>query len=214
MKKLKTILSILFLGLATSLTMTSCLDSDSNNGLSQEDINNCVKMMSGTYNTKMFFYTKGKTEIKNKFYNDSIENLRVQYSYTAQKITVMDAPVKQFFKQLEGHDELKKAVEDMTTDWQISYIPIAMQGQYVQFVVQPETISFTATYGGASHDIKIVFMANSQGVYANNVQDMLIYEAAVYEDSELINGKSLYEEAEGNQEKQRDIMFEIYGSNK
>ena len=49
MKKIKNILSLLFLGLAVSMTMTSCLDdnNDDNKGLTDEQKQNYALLMSG-----------------------------------------------------------------------------------------------------------------------------------------------------------------------
>lgn len=68
MKKIKNILSLLFLGLAVSMTMTSCLDdnNDDNKGLTDEQKQNYALLMSGNYTGKLYYFDKNIDKSKDK----------------------------------------------------------------------------------------------------------------------------------------------------
>ena len=117
MKKIKNILSLLFLGLAVSMTMTSCLDdnNDDNKGLTDEQKQNYALLMSGGYTGKLYYFDKNIDKNKDKNQTDSIVGYNVRFNFPDMSIEMNDFPARLLFKQLSGYEELKEAAKDKTS---------------------------------------------------------------------------------------------------
>lgn len=221
MKKLKTIIPSLIAALFMSLTMTSCLNDDNNNGLSEEQTKEAILAMSGNYRGKLYFYDSKKEELKDKNYNDSIENISVKFNYPESAYVIYDFPARLLFKAIENHDDLKEAVEEEYVDLKIKYVPYQVGGRQIYYYMQPETVSMNLYYGGINHNIKVAFLINTMGVYfkdsSKEYQDIQIVEGAIYDGTDsngqpqLLDGKALYSQNMSNEDAKK-ILFEFFGN--
>ncbi len=201
MKKLKSLLPALFLGLFTATAMTSCIDSDDDNQeLTEEQKQACVNTMSGNYSGKIFFMNRDiKLDDKTKSQIDSTEQINARFSYPESSVVIYDVPAKLFFKELKNHDEIKQAAENADpVDLKMKYVPYAANGTQIGYYMQPYEVTIPLTYGGSTQELTVMFLANSLGIWENkNAQfSFYIYGISTGLDAngkkELLDGNTLY----------------------
>lgn len=222
MKSLKSLITVLILGLLSSVSLVSCLDDDnSNQQLTEEQKQKCVASMSGSYNGNLYFLNKEIDLTKYKNQTDSVENVKVRFHYPASTIDMYDIPAKLFFKQLKNHDDLKAAAEDYgTVDLKLNYTPfnIASNG-VISYYMEPQTVSMSLNYGGEVHNIKVAFMLNTTGAWLNKRVELIFVEYAIYDGTDsagkdvLLDGKALYSTSLSDTDLD-DLMFKYQGESK
>ena len=182
MKKIKNILPVFIMGLFASLTLVSCLNSsDDNQGLTDAQIENCTRIMLGNYTGKLYYFDKNIDASKNKQQIDSIEGFSVKFNLD-RTIELRDFPVKLFFKQISGHDDMKAATADKTVDFKVSYMPYAFNNSLVNYYISDvKPVSVSLEYGGQAHTLKIYFLLQSIGIWKDNGVEFTVVEYGISE---------------------------------
>lgn len=220
MKKIKNILSLLFLGLAVSMTMVSCLDDNDDNsskGLTDEQKQNYALLMSGDYTGKLYYFDKNIDKSNDKNQTDSIVGYNVRYNFPDMSIEMNDFPARLLFKQLSGYDELKEAAKDKTVDIKLGYEPYDAKNSVVSFYMKEiKPVSVSLTYGGETHDFKVYFLVNTIGAWKDKLTQFTVIEYGIAESTDekgnpvWLTGSPVYPESQSVDDyttKFKDVQF-------
>lgn len=227
MKKLRSILPILILGVITAMTMASCIDSDDNNQeLTEEQKQACVTTMSGSYSGKIFFMNRDiKLTETTKTQTDSTEQINARFSYPESAVVIYDIPAKLFFKELKNHDEIKQAAENADpVDLKIKYVPYSTGtttsgGTLIDYYMQPNEVKIPLTYGGETHEYTVMFLANSLGRWIDKETQFSFYIYGISTgldangNKEMLDGNALYNTSM-TQDEVTYLQYVFYGSTK
>lgn len=214
MKRLKNILSLLLLGVAVSMTMTSCLNDDNGSqSLTEEQKQSYAMMMAGNYNGKIYYFDKNIDKEKNKSQIDSITGINVRFSYPERSFVIYDFPAKLLFKQLSGHEDMKAAAEEQEVDIKVKYEPYAYENKIIYYYLSEiQPVSLSLNYGEATHDLKVYFLINTYGAWKDNIVNINIYEYGISESTDSngnpvwLDGKTIYP-TDNDETKLKDAYF-------
>lgn len=170
------------MGLFASMTFVSCLDSDDGDqGLNDEQKQTCVLTMQGNYTGKLYYFDKNIDVNKNKQQTDSIVGFSVRFN-SDKSIELRDFPLKLFFKQLSGHDDIKAAAADRTVDFKVSYEPYSINNSMITYYIsEANPVTVDLAYGGKSHTLTIYFLLQSIGIWKDNKVEFLVTEYGISE---------------------------------
>lgn len=183
MKKLK-FLSVLFCCLA-AMSFTSCDNgNDDVQSLTKEQIAQCFTTVKGTYTGKVIY---GSINPNNK--NDVTDTLNIQWAVnTDSTLVISKFPAKLLAQNINNAD--LKAALSAAADQDFTCYTGFTKTSPVTFLLNPVTLTYSLTYGGATHKVQVAFYINSYysyGVYGStvnsqNMMQMQIMEGAIYVD--------------------------------
>ncbi len=178
-------LSVFVLCCMATMSLVSCLNSDDDDSMSDEEYKSYVNLMSGYYyGGKMYFYNDTITTTSNQV--DSVTSLSAVI-YTDSTIVIQNVPGRVLAKCITNHSALKEAIENADNQTlRLNYVLYPRQtSSYLYYYVYPVTVTYNElTYSGDTHKVQISFYTPSLGVYYNNMIDIPIYLAGVYQDGE------------------------------
>jgi hypothetical protein len=176
-------LSLLF-GLAAAASLTSCLDgedNDSNNTLTKVDRAVCFGYVRGHHIGKVIYPAQNPAN-----YSDTSDTLATSWTIDTDSTLTID----RFPSAALAHNitdatlrEALAAAPDQSLKCHIGFITKSP----VQFLINPQTPSYTLDYGEKTHKVQVAFYINnysSFGVYdiEKNKLALQIVAAALYVD--------------------------------
>lgn len=178
-------LSIVFCCLA-AVSVTSCLGDDSkdNNALTDQEKAQCLAVVKGDYTGKLVYPT---TETKDgKAVSDTID---AKWSIASDNKLIIKAFPTRLLAEHVTDSTVKEALasaNDIDIECYIGFINVSP----VQYLINPQTPSYTVNYGDKEHKIQVPFLASnyySFGSYdqTQNLMEMQIIEAGLYIDGQL-----------------------------
>lgn len=178
-------LSVFVLCCMATMSLVSCLNSDDDDSMSDEEYKSYTNLMSGYYyGGKIYFYNDTITTTSNQV--DSVTSLSAVI-YTDSTIVIQNVPGRVLAKCITNHSALKEAIENADNQTlRLNYVLYPKQtSSYLYYYVYPVTVTYDElTYSGSTHKVQISFYNPSLGVYYNGMIDIPIYLAGVYEDGE------------------------------
>jgi len=184
-------------------SFTSCLSSDSDDGIDPSLYQTWLTNINGnyfgdsesaSYANKLYFYNSEKEAITNKSYNDSVANVVVRYYKGDSTVTVEGVPNSVLAKEISGNDELKAAISNLTATQTLKgkFVFYNIQSPYAYYFVYPYTVEYSNLKyaNGETHNVKLAFLSAAVGVlyYTSNraMNQFMFYLAGVYVDGKLV----------------------------
>ena len=176
MKRLNKLFIIAACSLGT-ISLTSCLgDDDNGSGITDEVYESYLANISGIfygngtdwrYENKIYFFNEDLegTTVDEK--TDSVKIQTVEFSKRDTTFTIHGVPTKVLAKEIsDSNKDLKEAIENVGTTDITGKFDFYNIGNVASYFVWPSPVTFSnLTYGGKSHEVKILFFAPSAGVY-------------------------------------------------
>lgn len=183
MKKAKILSGVVFL-FSASVSLTSCLDSDSEDySITPEQYTQYLEQMAGTYHGKMYFWNDTITTTETKTSKlDSLQNVTVSVRGKNDSTITVSVPAKYLGKNIKNSDEnkaLKDAVDayaDQTL--KMKFYLYQLQNSVVYFGIYPtEITTLNLNYGGADHKMDISWYSyyNYNGTFSSRYMDLSFY---------------------------------------
>lgn len=198
---MKNLLTALFMTAVTAMSLTSCLNSSTDDGsFTEEQIKSYALMMQGSYTGKLYYFDKTIDKLQNKTQKDSITGFSVRFN-SNMSFTMYDVPAVLLLKQLDGHEDMKEAAKEIFVDISGSFIPYTYRNNTIGYYfseVKPVTLNLT--YGGTTHSLKVYFLQNTVGAWQNNITEFNVFEYGVSESTDSkgnpvwIDNKAVYPE--------------------
>lgn len=181
------LLSSMFAIMAVAITFfASCSDSDSSRSLTKEEIHSCYLSIAGAHTGELLFLkNSGETSSTTQ----KVDTLDITWTVTTDStMTIHRFPVSALTENITV-DEIKTAMElqmAQSLECKIGFVGTSP----VTFLINPTTLTYNVTYGGAEHKLQFVFYVDnyySWGSYttASKAMQMQIVLASVYEDNVL-----------------------------
>ena len=119
------------------------------------------------YENKIYFFNEDLegTTVDEK--TDSVKIQTVEFSKRDTTFTIHGVPTKVLAKEIsDSNKDLKEAIENVGTTDITGRFDFYNIGNVASYFVWPSPVTFSnLTYGGKSHEVKILFFAPSAGVY-------------------------------------------------
>lgn len=180
-------LSVFVLCCMATMSLVSCLNSDDDNSMSDEDYKIYTTLISGYYyGGTMYFYNDTITTNTSKV--DSVSSLSAVIS-TDSTILIQNVPGRVLAKCISNHDALKEAIENAESKTlKARYLLYNNTSSgYLYYYVYPVSVTYDElTYNGNTHKVEIAFYTPTLGVYYNNMVDIPFYLAGVYQDGDQL----------------------------
>lgn len=180
MKKVRSILPIIFCLTAVTLMMTSCFGDDTNDTITEEEMKTCIANMAGTYEGTLL---TGVIQNYSLTQTDSITNQ--MWTADENKMAFMEFPASQLAKGVSDL-KIKEALEasDEMIKLEAYYYSFSSITAPYQFALAPQTVSVSVEYNGGTHVLKFPFYQGgySYGVGNTTMQNIQLVVAGMYID--------------------------------
>ena len=187
MKTLKSIV-IIACGIA-ALAFTSCnSDSDTQKGLTAQEISYCYNTVKGRYTGDLIYAAKNENNPADV--SDTIKSVRSDIINDSTMI-LYNFPARLLAPNVKN-GQVRGAL--LEADWKdLTCRTVYIGTNPVEFLVNPLTLTFNVPYNGETeiHKIQVVFYTNNLSSWAQyNEKDaqlkFIIYEGAIYLDGRLL----------------------------
>lgn len=156
------IFGIFLSAVLTVFGMTSCFNSDdnSNRSLTKEQIQQCYFAVAGPHSGKLV-YVAGKSDKG----NSKTDSIPTSWNITSDSTMVLNNVSAKAVASLidttsAEHKEIRNAIAAQPSKQMSCYIGFVNMNP-VQWLINPTGLTYNVTYGGAKHEIKLVFAANN-----------------------------------------------------
>ncbi len=175
MRKIK-FLGFFLSAVLTVLGMSSCLGAadDNSSSITPEQKQQCYLSVAGPHSGKLVYYS-GKTDA-GAYKTDSVQST---WNITSDSTMVINnisskAIASVIDTTTAEHKEIREAIAAQPSKSMSCYIGFVNTNP-IQWLINPIGLTYNVTYGGAAHQIKIVFYTNNSysfGQYSSSTKVM------------------------------------------
>lgn len=220
MNRLSRLLTVVLCCVAVA-SFTSCLGSDSDDGIDPTVYQTWLTNISGnyfgesgssSYANKLYFYNSEKEAVTGKAYNDSVADVVVRYFKSDSTVTVEGVPNSVLAKEITDNDELKAAITGVTATQTLKgkFVFYNIQSPCAYYFVYPYSVEYSNLQyaNGEKHNVKLVFLSAAAGVlyYTSGMakNKFEFYLAGVYVDNKLV--QTIYDGSDDEEKMMRSAL--------
>lgn len=218
MKRLSRLFTIM-LCCTAAVSLTSCLGNDHESGIQPEEYKQLLNSISGFYmggstwqtQNKIYFYNDTITDKNNPLKTDSITGISATFFKGDSTVVVEGVSGRVLAKELTGHDDLKKALEDyLAQPIKAKFIFFNVNSPQASYFVYPFDVTYPSLKypNGETHEVTFKFYSPSLGVFQSlNTQQANIFEfylMGVYVDGKLL--QTIYDGSDDNNKMKKALL--------